>query len=127
MQRIIFYDGTCPMCNRAVRFLLAADQNKQFYFAPLNGETAKRKLKDLHLKNPNLDTLVLLEGEAILVEGKAVFRILWLLGGKYALIGWLSFLPSWLFDIMYRIIARYRYHLFSKKIEIKKADERFLP
>ena len=123
---IIFYDGTCPLCNRAVRFILAADKKKQFYFAPLEGETAVDKLKNLHLKNPNLDTLVLFQSEdKILIEGRAVLRILYLLGGKYALLGWLSFLPTFIFDLLYRVIARYRFRLFSKKLPIDKTD-RFL-
>ncbi len=123
---IIFYDGMCPLCNRAVRSILAADAKKQFYFAPLEGTTAADKLKNLRLKHPDLDTLVLyIDSNKILMEGRAVLRILWLLGGKYALIGWLSFLPSFLFDALYRLVARYRFRLFSKKVAIDKTD-RFL-
>ncbi len=126
-MNIVFYDGTCPLCNRAVRFLLAVDKKRVFYYAPLEGETAADKLKNLRSKHPNLDTLVLYQDEnRISIEGKAVFRIFWLLGGKYALIGWLSFLPSFLFDLIYRFIACYRFKLFSKKTPITKTD-RFLP
>jgi len=118
---IIFYDGTCPLCNRAVRFILAADKKEQFYFAPLEGETAANKLKKIY------NTLVLYKDpEHILTEGKAVLRICWLIGGKYALIGWLSFLPAFLFNLIYRVIAKYRFRLFSKKASIEKTD-RFLP
>lgn len=126
MRNIIFYDGECPLCNRAVRFLLGADKKHLFYFAPLNGKTAEEKLSGLLLKNPNLDTLVLLENNKFFIEGRGALRILWLLGGKYALLGWLSFLPSPLFDVFYRLIARYRYRLFSKKKKFK-TDHRFLP
>jgi predicted DCC family thiol-disulfide oxidoreductase YuxK len=130
LEHVVFYDGECPFCNRSVLFLLSVDKQEIFYFSPLNGETAKDKLQGLHLKNPNLDTLVLLENyqknEKIFIEGKAVLRILWLLGGKYALIGWLSFLPSFLFDYVYRIVARYRYRLFTKKGTIQSTNTRFL-
>ncbi|MCH9627469.1 MAG: hypothetical protein S4CHLAM2_11090 [Chlamydiales bacterium] len=123
---IIFYDGMCPLCNRAVRFLLAADAKKQFYFAPLEGETAQSKLKNLRSKHPDLDTLVLyINADTVLIEGRAALRILWVLGGRYALLGWLSFLPSFLFDAIYRLVARYRFRLFSKKVTIDKTD-RFL-
>lgn len=126
--KIIFYDGDCPLCNRAVRFILREDRQKQFHFAPLNGQTAEKELKDLRLKHPSLDTLVLLEKGKKWIEGKAALRILWLIGGKWALIGWLSFLPSPLFDFFYRIIARNRYKLFSgfKPIDTNVKD-RFLP
>src|SRR5262249_32383445 len=103
MRHVIFYDGECPLCNRAVRFLLQADKKRIFYFARLDGETAKKKLVSLRLNDPSLDTMVLLQNyqtdqEQLLIEGRGALRILWLLGGKYALLGWLSFLPPFLFD-----------------------------
>lgn len=118
---IVFYDGTCPLCNRAVRWILSVDQKRQFFFAPLEGRTAGEK--GIQEK----ESLVLyINSKKIFKEGKAVFRILWLLGGKYAVVGSLSFLPSFLFDGFYRLIAKYRFRLFSKKINIEKND-RFLP
>jgi predicted DCC family thiol-disulfide oxidoreductase YuxK len=131
MLHVIFYDGECPLCHRAVRFVLAADRKKVFYFAPLKGETAEEKLAGLRLKDPDLDTLVLLqnyqtEHEKTYIEGRGALRVLWLLGGKYALIGWLSFLPSFLFDRIYRLVSRNRFRLFSKKLEIPPTPDRFL-
>lgn len=118
---IVFYDGTCPLCNRAVRWILSVDKKRLFYFAPLEGKTAAKK--QIHEK----ESLVLyINSKKIFKEGRAVFKILWLLGGKYALLGWLSFLPSLPFDLFYRLIAKYRFRLFSKKITIEK-DDRFLP
>ena len=132
MKHVIFYDGECPLCNRAVRFILSADRKHRFYFAPLQGKTAEKKLSHFFLKNPELDTLVLLQDfetrdEKLLIEGKGALRILWLLGGKYAWAGWLSFLPSLLFDSFYRLIARNRFKLFSGHIPITQPSNRFLP
>jgi predicted DCC family thiol-disulfide oxidoreductase YuxK len=132
MHHLIFYDGTCPLCNRAVRFVLAADTEKKFLFAPLKGETASKEISTLHLRNPDLDTFVLLQAygtdqEKTLIEGRAALRVLWLLGGVYAWVGLLSFLPSFLFDAVYRLIARYRFKLFSPKPTIDTSSDRFLP
>lgn len=132
LKHLIFYDGTCPLCNHAVRFVLAADKEKKFLFAPLKGVTATKEISSLHLRNPNLDTFVLLQAygtdhEKTLIEGRAALRVLWLLGGFYAWVGLLSFLPSFLFDAVYRLIARYRFKLFSLKQPIDTSSERFLP
>jgi predicted DCC family thiol-disulfide oxidoreductase YuxK len=132
MSHLIFYDGVCPLCNKTVRFVLAADKKKNFLFAPLNGTTAEKKLSNYKLANPDLDTLVLLQNykthhEQAFIEARAALRILWLLGGKYVLIGWLSFLPPFLFDWMYRWVARRRYRLFSEKVPFSKDSSRFLP
>lgn len=119
IKHLIFFDGNCPLCHRAVRFVLHEDKNKIFGFAPLQGKTALRELTP-ELRKGNGDTMVLLQNygadiETTLIRGKAAFRILWLLGGGWALLGSLSFLPSFLFDLVYRLIAKYRYKIFSPK------------
>lgn len=131
MKHLIFYDGVCPLCNRVIRFILQVDKKEIFYFAPLQGETAQKKLQQWRLQSPDLDTLVLLQNyqtpqEKQLVEGKAALRILWLIGGKYALLGSLSFLPSFLFDCVYRQVARYRFRLFKTMESSPIAPKRFL-
>lgn len=128
---IIFFDGECPLCNRAVRFVLKADKKKVFLFAPLAGRTAAKELVHFQTKHPELDTFILLEGyqgkdRKILMEGRAVFRMLWLLGGMYRFPGCLSFLPSTLFDIIYRWIAARRYKLFKSKRPLPSDQGRFL-
>ena len=133
MKHVIFYDGQCPLCNRAVRFILSVDRDKKFYFAPLKGQTAEKKLANFFLKNSELDTLVLLQNyetrnEKLMIEGKGALRVLWLLGGKYTLLGWLSFLPSFLFDPFYRLVARNRFRLFHGRGPFTfPNDNRFLP
>lgn len=133
-KHIIFFDAECPLCQRAIRTLLQIDRESKFLFAPLKGKTAKRELSQLKLAHPNLDTLVLLqnygkEDEKILIEGKAILRICWILGREYAPLGILSFFPSPLFDWMYRIVAKNRYKIFKskEKIETSQFVNRFLP
>jgi len=118
-KHIVFFDGDCPLCNYAIRFILAKDKHKIFMFAPLQGKTAATELVEFYAQNRSLDTLVLIENygkneEKTLIEGKAILRICWHLKGIYSFIGWISFLPSFLFDIIYRVVARYRHKLFSK-------------
>ena len=60
--------------------------------------------------------------------GKAVFRIGWLLGGRWRLMGWISFLPAFLYDWAYRLVAHNRRRLFSDTCTTPstKFKERFL-
>ena len=126
-EPIIFYDGECGLCDSAVRLLLRIDRRKQFYYAPLQGETAKRELTP----PPERDSLVLLEpGRERLMEGAAVLRILWLIGGFWTLIGWMHVLPSAPFDWIYRVVARNRKRLFKRKkpfCDIPGDTSHFLP
>ncbi len=133
MKHLILYDGECPLCNRAIRVILADDKKKVFAFASLQGKTAKKLLQDSPLLEPPYHTLVLLQdfntpAQKIFIEAKGSLRIAKLLGGKYALMGWLSYLPSGVFDLFYRWVAKRRYSLFSRtvKVDQKEYEGRFL-
>lgn len=41
---ILFYDGDCGLCNRAVRFLMKRDRANALRFAPIQGETGAKYL-----------------------------------------------------------------------------------
>lgn len=118
MKHLVFYDGECGLCDRTVQFLLKADKKEIFAFAALQGETAKKMLKDLPDNQKNVDSVILIEdwqtNPCVYIRSKAVFRMLWLLGGGWAILGLLNFLPAILFDWGYCLIARNRHRLFSK-------------
>lgn len=109
-NHLLFYDGECGICDRMAQFVLNNDKHNRFLFAPLQGETAKRVLPPGYR---TLDSLCLIEnygspGEIFMREGKGGMRIFWLLGGWWKLLGWISFLPSVLYDWAYRYLARNR-------------------
>lgn len=130
----MLYDGECGLCDRAVLFVLKRDKKAVFLFAPLQGQTARRYLSFLPDQKLLNDSVILIcdygtPSEQLMWRSKAVFKVLWLLGGCWRLIGWLSYGPSWLFDWLYRIVARYRHNLFSQRCLLpeKRWQERFLP
>lgn len=132
-KHLIFYDGDCPLCNRAIRVILKFDRKRQFFFAPLQGKTAKASLKGSSLIEPPFDSLVLLQDwqsskMRLLTHAKATLRIAWHLGGRFSLLGLLSFLPSTLFDLCYKMVAKRRYHLFTQTVKVNPEDhqDRFL-
>lgn len=134
MKHLLFYDGQCGLCDHAVQFVLKADKRKEFVFAPLQGETAKCFLKNVPEKVLKADSLILIENfnqpdVRLLIYGKGAFRVLWLLGGCWKAFGWISFLPSWVYNWGYRLVAQYRHYFFSKnscQFPDPKEKERFL-
>ena len=100
-MHIIYYDGECAFCNRTVHFVQTHDKHHRFDYKPLQ-----------ELPGADLSTVILVEESGRqLKRGKAGLRILWLLGGWWRLPGALSFLPAFLSDTIYRLIATHR-HLF---------------
>lgn len=118
-KHLVFYDGVCGLCDLAVQFILKADKKRQFMFAPLQGKTAAKVLAGLPDSLRNEDSIILIENYGAVdaqtyILGKAALRILWLLGSFWSVPGCVSFLPAWLYDWKYRLIARNRHRFFSK-------------
>jgi predicted DCC family thiol-disulfide oxidoreductase YuxK len=110
---ILFYDGACGLCHRAVLFALA--ENAPFRFAPLQGKTFQKKVPS---KERALlpDSLVVRtpEGE-LLTRSKAVLFLLDSLGGIWRLFAMAGRLvPRQARDLAYDFIAATRAKVFSK-------------
>ena len=116
-RHLLFYDGHCGLCDGAVRFLARVDKKQHFLFAPLDGNHAQRLLANLSDEDRSAESFILLEeystAPRCYLYGKAALRIAWLLGGPWRLVGLFHFLPSCLYNWVYRFIARHRYSLFG--------------
>ncbi len=122
---VLFFDGVCGMCNHFVDFLLRCDRNKIFLFAPLQGETAKRHLKQSDTED--LKSIVLIVDGKTFRHSAAIVRVLCLLSPLWKLAGYaLWVIPAPLRDFGYRLVARIRYRLFGKKesCRLPSAEER---
>lgn len=127
---ILFFDGVCGLCSRAVDFVIARDHKGVFRFAPLQGETARRLLTAEDLAA--LDTMAVATREGVYRRSSAAVRILWRLGPFWWLCGWMLWaVPRPVRDLGYRAVARSRYRLFGKhetcRLPAPHERERFLP
>lgn len=106
---ILFFDGDCALCNASVRFILRHERAPELRFAALQSAFAQEKLKGLVLP----DSLVLLQGETILVKSDAALAVSAMLRGWPAVFRYLRFVPSPVRDLLYDLIARMRKTLFG--------------
>jgi len=112
---MLFYDGHCALCHRAVKFVLKHDRSgKLFRFAPLHGPTFQAQITP-ERRAGLPDSIVVLTGEGpLLVRSDAFLHILRRLGG-----GWkfwaevLAVVPRPVRDFGYDSIARIRYQVFG--------------
>lgn len=133
-KHLLFYDGLCGLCDHAVQYVLKADKKDLFVFAPLQGKTAAKLLKQLPQEMRGADSLILVENyqqtdKRYFILGKGALRICWDLGGSWALLGVFSFLPSILYNWAYRFVARNRQRFFKNECILPdpKNKHRFLP
>src|SRR5688572_29489390 len=102
---LILYDGVCNLCNRWVQFVLKRDRKKQFTFAPLQGETAKKILAETNQLKQFRDTVILIDNNKIYTGSGAALRIFKKLGSGWALLYSLIIVPRFIRDGVYRFIA----------------------
>lgn len=134
-KHLVFYDGECGFCDCSVQFVIKQDSKEFFDFAPLQGSTAVKMLNALPPEMKNKDSLILIENyktsnPQYFILGKGAFRICWLLGGFLSVPGSISFLPSFLYDWGYRLVAKNRTHIIkniSCVVPSKNNQHRFLP
>ena len=130
MRHLIFYDDQCGFCQSCVHQILKWDKRELFCFASLSGMTAYELLQGKYESLRHQNSLVLVEDHEnphprYYLRSKAVFRILWLIGDSFKIIGILCFLPRILIDPFYRLIAINRSRLGVLKPE-EKSGKRFL-
>jgi predicted DCC family thiol-disulfide oxidoreductase YuxK len=135
LRHLVFYDGNCGLCDRIVQFVFNKDKHQLFVFAPLQGETASRYLKDLPPEIRFTDSLILIENyqssyPRVYILAKGALRIAWLLRWPWMLFGWLFIFPGWVFDWAYRFVASNRHSFFPQDqcfVPPSNQKDRFLP
>ncbi len=130
VQTILFFDGVCGLCNKAIDFVLVRDYQGRIKFAPLQGDTARSLLPPEDCQD--LNTMVLWMKGRTYRKSAAAVRVLWQLGLGWQILGTLLWLiPLPLRNVGYNLVARNRYRFFGKKETCRMPTQeerlRFLP
>jgi predicted DCC family thiol-disulfide oxidoreductase YuxK len=135
-EALVFYDGVCGLCQRSVQLVVREDRHARIKLAPLQGETARKRLPAASLAGSKgdpdePDSMLALEGERLYSESDSWLFIARHLGGAWRLLQPLTLLPKGVREAAYRFIARNRYAWFGKLDACPVPDAavraRFLP
>jgi len=125
---ILFYDGNCPFCNHIVIFLLKRDSDKKLKFAPLEGATAQHLMKDRYIELMTLDTVVFFENNNFHIQSTAALMAFQKVRKWSILAQLLLWIPRFLRDPIYRLIARNRKKIWETcPIIPEELKDAFLP
>lgn len=106
---IIFYDGTCGICNGFVQFVLQHERTERYQFSALQSSYAAAYLPPEFREN--LKSIVLLQGDNIYTKSDAVLTILRELRKPWQYGYHLKLLPAILRDFVYDLIASMRHRI----------------
>lgn len=112
-QSVVFFDGVCGLCNSAVDLFMQEDHHRTLFFAPLQGDLAKKKMPDLN--TDQLDTIVFYHDNKVLEKSDAVLAIVSTMGGIFKLAVIFKVVPRSIRDNIYSFVAKNRYKWFGKK------------
>jgi predicted DCC family thiol-disulfide oxidoreductase YuxK len=114
MERILFFDGICNLCNSTVQWVIRHDPQQRVQFAALQSETAKIKL-GFQIDLEKLESLVLLENGIVYTHSDAALRLARALGSPWSWASVAIVLPKFIRDGVYKFIAKNRYAWFGKQ------------
>lgn len=131
MMRVLFYDGTCNLCDASVQFVLKHEYNDDLFFCSLESRLG-RVLMANHPELKDIDAIILVdtEGKAIHTASDAVLEVSKHLRMPWSLVSIGRVVPSLFRETMYRYVAKNRYRVFGQKtacrIPAKPMRHRFL-
>jgi len=114
-KQIILFDGVCNFCNFWVNFVIKRDNRDIFRFSALQSEISKEIIDRINYDISNPTTFVLIIGEDYFTKSTAALKVCKELSGMIKILYLLIFLPEFLRDFVYDLIAKNRYKLFGKK------------
>ena len=113
--RLVLFDGVCNLCNGSVQFIIRHDPKETFSFASLQSDTGQRVLGDLGLSPTDMNSFVYVRDGKAYRRSTAALMVAKDIGGFISLLYAFMLVPRPLRDMVYDLIARYRYRWFGKR------------
>ncbi len=116
-KKIILFDGVCNLCDNFVHFVIKNDSKNIFLFVSQQSDLGKQILKQFIYSSAYLDSVVLYDVESgvFSIKSKALDIILKDIQKLSFITLVLKFLPLFIGDYFYDLVAKNRYLLFGKK------------
>lgn len=112
---VLLFDGVCNLCNASVQWVLLHDPTGVFRFAALQSETGQALLRQWNKSTDDFDTVVLVDGDRLLLQSDVPLEIVRRLGGWRQLLYVFKIIPRPLRNAIYRWVAQNRYRWFGRK------------
>ena len=125
IERIVYYDGVCGLCDRFVELLVKLDKNRKLKFSSLQGKSGRSLLNKLSLDLEEFDTVLFKVNDQVYTKSTAVFKIINSIGGIIKLFLVFNLLPRRFNDWIYSKVAKNRFKIFGKldKCDISKFNK----
>lgn len=115
-KKIILFDGVCNLCNGFIQFVIKRDKNDSFRYASLQSEIGQLLISERKIDTNKIDSVIVIDpGVAYYIKSDAALEVGRHLKGYRTISKVLNLIPRGLRNIIYDLIAVYRYAWFGKK------------
>lgn len=111
---IILFDAVCVICNGWAKFLIKYDKKIQFKLVSAQSELGTALLKHYQMSTEHYTTMVVIKDGKLYTESTALPKVMQHLGFPFSLMNAGYFIPRFIRDFLYRLVALNRYKLFGK-------------
>ena len=111
---IILFDAVCVICNGWAKFLIKYDKKIQFKLVSAQSELGTALLKHYQMSTEHYTTMVVIKDGKLYTESTALLKVIQHLGFPFSLMNAGYFIPRFIRDFLYRLVALNRYKLFGK-------------
>lgn len=116
---IVLFDGVCHFCNYWVSFLLKNETTPRIVFSPQQSEFAQLIATQYSFSFSTIDSIVFIDNEKVYLRSAAVFQLLLHVRYPWKALRLFRWLPRFVTDALYRLVAKIRYRWFGKSSECK--------
>ena len=115
MGWVLFFDGDCAFCSSSVKRVARVDKHGRVSFAPLQGELAREKGFTKYAAQDGGTMVLLRESDGkVFMHSDGWIELANAVGGWWRIFTIVRIIPKALRDIVYRWVARNRYHFMGK-------------
>jgi predicted DCC family thiol-disulfide oxidoreductase YuxK len=115
-KKVILFDGVCNLCNQSVLKIIKYDKRNTFLFTALQSEKGKEILNLLRINSSKVDSIVLYDpGVSYDIKSTAALKIMQDFKGLWRISFLFLFIPEYIRNYLYDVIAKNRYQWFGKK------------
>lgn len=118
------FDGVCNFCNYWVNFTIERDVKNLYKFAALQSDEGQLLLQQYNVDQINSESFILIRGENVYTKSTAALEISKNLSGPVKLLYPFIFLPKFIRDFIYDLVAKNRYKIFGKSEVCRIPTER---
>jgi len=115
-KKIILFDGVCNLCNSSVQFIIRHDTKDVFRFVAIQSEKGQEIINYIGVDLSKVDSIILyIPKVAYYIKADAALVITQDLNWYFSVFYYLKFVPKFIKNGIYDVIAKNRYKWYGKK------------